>query len=42
MNSTDDKALKFLCGIPVRYEDVCVVKSPLLKDIAAEGLSKFY
>lgn len=24
------------------YDDICLVKSPFLKDIAAEGLSKFY
>lgn len=42
MNSTDDKVLKFMCGLPVMYNDVCLVKSPFLKDIAAEGLSKFY
>lgn len=42
MNSTDDKVLKFMCGLPVMYDDVCLVKSPFLKDIAAEGLSKFY
>ena len=42
MSSTDDKVLKFMCGLPVMYGDICLVKSPLLKDIAAEGLSKFY
>ena len=42
MSSTDDKVLKFMCGLPVMYSDVCVVKSPFLKDIAAEGLTKFY
>ena len=42
MNSTDEKVLKFMCGLPVIYSDVCVVKSPFLKDIAAEGLTKFY
>lgn len=42
MSSTDDKALKFLAGIPVRYQDICLVKSPFLKDIAAEGVTKFY
>lgn len=42
MSLTDDKILKFMCGFPVIYEDICVVKSPLLKEIAAEGLSKFY
>lgn len=42
MNSTDDKVLKFMCGLPVMYGDICLVKSPFLKDIAAEGLSKFY
>lgn len=42
MNSIDDKILKFLCGLPVMYKDVCLVKSPFIKDIAAEGLSNFY
>lgn len=42
MSSTDDKVLKFMCGLPVMYGDICLVKSPFLKDIAAEGLSKFY
>lgn len=42
MSSTDDKILKFLCGLPVMYKDVCLVKSPFIKDIAAEGLSNFY
>ena len=31
-----------MCGLPVMYKDVCLVKSPLLKDIAAEGLERFY
>lgn len=42
MSSTDGNVLKFLCGLPAMYEDICLVKSPFLKDIAAEGLSKFY
>ena len=42
MNSTDGKVLKFLRGVPVIYEDICLVKSPFLKDIASEGLDKFY
>ena len=42
MSSTDGKVLKFLCGLPVIYEDICLVKSPFLKDIASEGLDKFY
>ena len=42
MSSTDGKILKFLCGLPVIYEDICLVKSPFLKDIASEGLDKFY
>lgn len=42
MSLTDDKVLKFMCGLPVIYQDICTVRSPLLKDIAAEGLSKFY
>ena len=31
-----------MSGIPVAYQDVCAVKSPFLKEIAAEGLDKFY
>jgi hypothetical protein len=42
MSSTDNIVLKFLRGIPVIYEDICLVKSPFLKDIASEGLDKFY
>lgn len=42
MSSTDEKVLKFMCGLPVMYGDICLVKSPLLKDIAAEGLNRFY
>ena len=42
MSSTDDKVLKFMCGLPVLYGDICLVKSPFLKDIAAEGLTRFY
>jgi len=42
MNSTDGNVLKFMCGIPVLYNDICLVKSPFLKDIAREGLDKFY
>ena len=42
MSSIDGKVLKFMCGIPVIYNDICVVKSPSLKEIAAEGLERFY
>lgn len=42
MSSTDGNVLKFLCGLPVIYEDICVIKSPSLKEIAAEGLDRFY
>lgn len=31
-----------MCGVPVIYEDICLVKSPKLKEIAATGLDKFY
>ena len=31
-----------MCGLPVIYRDICVVKSPSLKDIAVEGVDKFY
>lgn len=42
MSSTDEKILKFLCGLPVMYKDICLVESPSLKKIAAEGVDKFY
>ena len=42
MSSTDNNVLKFLSGRPAVYNDICLVKSPFLKDIAAEGLDKFY
>lgn len=42
MSSTDSKVLKFLSGVPVIYDDICIVKSPFLKDIASEGLERFY
>jgi hypothetical protein len=42
MSSTDTNILKFMCGKPAIYSDVCMVSSPFLKDIAAEGLNKFY
>lgn len=42
MSSTDNDILKFMSGLPVIYDNVCLVKSPLLKDIAAEGEDKFY
>lgn len=42
MNSTDGKVLKFLSGLPVIYQDICLVYSPSLKKIAAEGLDRFY
>lgn len=29
-------------GMPVIYQDICLVYSPSLKKIAAEGLDKFY
>lgn len=31
-----------MCGVPVMYNDTCLVKSPFLRDIASEGLTKFY
>ena len=31
-----------MCGVPVMYNDICLVKSPSLRDIASEGLTKFY
>lgn len=42
MSSTDTNILKFMCGKPAMYSDVCLVNSPFLRDIAAEGLNKFY
>jgi hypothetical protein len=42
MSSIDGKVLKFMSGIPVIYNDICAVKSPSLKEIAAEGLERFY
>ena len=42
MSLTDANVLKFMSGKPVIFQDVCIVKSPFLKDIAAEGLDKFY
>jgi len=42
MSSTDANILKFMCGKPAMYSDVCLVSSPFLRDIAAEGLNKFY
>lgn len=42
MNITKDNSLKFLLGYPVLYGEVCVVKSPKIKEIAAVGLSNFY
>lgn len=31
-----------MCGLPVMYKDVCLVKSPTMREIAAEGLTRFY
>lgn len=42
MTSIDANTLKFMCGLPAIYKDVCLVSSPFLKDIAAEGLDRFY
>jgi hypothetical protein len=42
MNLIEDKVLKFMSGKPVIFKDICLISSPFLKDIAAEGLSKFY
>lgn len=30
-----------MCGLPVVYQDICTVRSPLLQDIAAEGFDNF-
>ena len=42
MSSIDAEVLKFQCGLPIMYKDICLIYSPLLKDIAAEGLDNFY
>lgn len=42
MNSTDEQILKFMSGLPVMYKDICLVESPSLRKIAAEGLDNFY
>ena len=42
MSSTDTTTLKFMCGLPAMYKDICLVSSPSLKEIAAEGLERFY
>ena len=42
MSSTDSKVLKHLKGLPVIFKDICIIQSPKLGDIAAEGLDKFY
>lgn len=42
MSSTDDNVLRYLCGKPVIFEDVCLIYSPLVSEIAAEGISNFY
>lgn len=42
MSSIDSEILKFQCGLPITYKDICLIYSPFLKEIAAEGLDKFY
>ena len=42
MSLIDTATLKFMCGLPTMYKDICLVSSPLLKEIAAEGLERFY
>ena len=42
MSLIDTATLKFMCGLPVIYKDICLVSSPFLKEIAAEGLERFY
>lgn len=42
MSTTKDNSAKFMLGFPVLFQDVCAVKSPLIKDIAAIGVSNFY
>ena len=42
MSLIDNNILKFMSGSPAIYNDICTVKSPFLRDIAAEGLDRFY
>lgn len=42
MSLIDTTTLKFMCGLPAMYKDICLVSSPFLKEIAAEGLERFY
>lgn len=34
--------MRYLHGLPVIFDDICVIHSPRLHDIATEGLDKFY
>lgn len=42
MNLTEDDKLRLLAGRPLIFQDVCLVYSPTLKEIASVGLSNFY
>lgn len=42
MSSTDSKVMRYLHGLPVIFEDICLVYSPKLHEIAADGLDNFY
>lgn len=42
MSSIDSKVMRYLHGLPVIFDDICVIHSPRLHDIATEGLDKFY
>ena len=42
MSLTESETLKLLHGDPLVFKDICIVKSPLLGEIASIGLDKFY
>lgn len=42
MNLTESDKLKLLFAKPLIYKDICLVYSPLMKDVAAIGLDNFY
>ena len=42
MSSTDNDVLRLMCGLPIVFDDVCLVYSPTLREIAAEGYDRFH
>lgn len=42
MNLTDSERIKLLFGYPLFFKDVCLVYSPLLKEIAEIGMETFF